>query len=263
MKSSIISALLIASASAAAVKKTSPAKRQSSGTTLIPKTCFDDYSSLEEYFDYLYPWGSDHNGSARMVGNSTDHDYIAIDPAGQLTITAKPVSGQPATSGGTAINYLSGAVHAKQSFAVEAGGGLDFSASVLATTDVGTWPAFWLTATEGWPPEIDLAEWKGSGDISFNTFNTSSEVEAKDVEYPSPTEFHDVKAELRDENGSDVSINFYLDGELVTTQVGAGYTGAGFYLIINLQMEGSSGTPGPTTDTVYAVKNLEVTSYNP
>lgn len=51
-----------------------------------------------------------------------------------------------------------------------------------------------------------------------------------DVDYPSPTEWHDIKAELRDENGSDVSTKFYLDGELVTTQVGKGYTGAGFYL---------------------------------
>ncbi|KAH7014706.1 concanavalin A-like lectin/glucanase domain-containing protein [Macrophomina phaseolina] len=261
MKSTLISALLLTGASALAVKK-SAVKRQS-GTTLIPSTCFDDYASLEEYFNYLYPWGSDHNGSARMVGNSTDHDYIAINPAGQLTITAQPVSGQPATSGGTAINYLSGAVHAKQHFTVEKGGGLDFTGSFLAPTDKGTWPAFWLTATEGWPPEIDMAEWKGSGKISFNTFNTSSEVSAKDVDYPSPTEFHDIKAELRDENGSDVSIKFYMDGSLVTTQVGKGYTGAGFWLIINLQMEGSSGSPGPTTNTTYAVKNLEVTSYNP
>lgn len=53
---------------------------------------------------------------------------------------------------------------------------------------------------------------------------------ATDVDYPSPTEFHDIKAELRDENGSDVSIKFYMDGELVTTQVGKGYTGAGFWL---------------------------------
>ncbi|EOD51808.1 putative glycoside hydrolase family 16 protein [Neofusicoccum parvum UCRNP2] len=259
MKSTLVSALLLTGASAVAVKST--AKRQS-GTTLIPNTCFDDYTSLEEYFAYLYPWGSDHNGSARMVGNSTDHDYVAIDPAGQLTITAQPVTGQPA-NGDIAINYLSGAVHAKQSFAVEAGGGLDFSASFIAPVDQGTWPAFWLTATEGWPPEIDLAEWKGSGKISFNTFNTSSEVDALDIDYPSPTEWHDIKAELRDENGSDVSTKFYLDGELVTTQVGKGYTGAGFYLIINLQMEGSSGSPGPTTNTTYAVKNLEVTSYNP
>ena len=71
---------------------------------------------------------------------------------------------------------------------------------------------------------------KGSGDISFNTFNTSSEVAATDVPYPNPDEFHDVKAELRDENGSDVSITFYLDGEKVVSQVGVDYVGAGFWL---------------------------------
>lgn len=97
-----------------------------------------------------------------------------------------------------------------------------------------------------WPPEVDLAEWKGSGDISFNTFNSSSAVEADDVDYPSPTDFHTIKGELRDENGSDVSIAFYLDGTLITTQYASGLVGQPLNLIIDLQMEGSSGSPGPT-----------------
>ncbi|EAU33891.1 conserved hypothetical protein [Aspergillus terreus NIH2624] len=222
-------------------------------TTLIPTTCFDDYSSLEEYFAYLYPWGSDHNGSARMVGNSSDHEYISVD-SGTLTIVAKPVSGQPPTSGGQEINYLSGAIHSATSFTVEAGSGFDIQAEFQAPTATGTWPAFWLNGADTWPPEIDIAEWKGmyplnfeglrlmgigTGDISFNTFNTSSEVQAHDIEYPSPDNFHTVKAEIRDEDGSNISVKFFLDGTEVTTQYGAE--------IINLQMEGSSGSPGPTT----------------
>ncbi|XHG04517.1 hypothetical protein AWENTII_007783 [Aspergillus wentii] len=129
-------------------------------TTLIPSTCFDSYSSLEEYFSYLYPWGSDHNGSARMVGNSTDHDYISVD-SGTLTLVAKPVSGQPATSGGQEINYLSGAVHSTKTFTVEKGSGFDIQGEFQATTTKGTWPAFWLNGADSWPPELDLAEWKG------------------------------------------------------------------------------------------------------
>ncbi|GES63830.1 putative glycoside hydrolase [Aspergillus terreus] len=239
-------------------------------TTLIPTTCFDDYSSLEEYFAYLYPWGSDHNGSARMVGNSSDHEYISVD-SGTLTIVAKPVSGQPPTSGGQEINYLSGAIHSATSFTVEAGSGFDIQAEFQAPTATGTWPAFWLNGADTWPPEIDIAEWKGmyplnfeglrlmalgTGDISFNTFNTSSEVQAHDIEYPSPDDFHTVKAEIRDEDGSNISVKFFLDGTEVTTQYGAEYVGKPLNLIINLQMEGSSGSPGPTTDTYYRVRNL-------
>ena len=130
-------------------------------TTVIPTTVFSDYTTFESYFNYLYPWGSDHNGAARMVGNSSDHNYIAIKTHGTLTLTAQPVSGQPPTSSGVAINYLSGTVYAKNSLTVEKGGGYDISGSFQATTTKGTWPAFWLTATKGWPPEIDLAEWKG------------------------------------------------------------------------------------------------------
>ncbi|KAI9742101.1 MAG: hypothetical protein M1834_000491 [Cirrosporium novae-zelandiae] len=199
-------------------------------STIIPTTCFDDYTSLETYFSYLYPWGSDHNGGARMVGNSSDHDYISIIDSGTLTLTAQPVTGQPATSSGVAINYLSGTVYAKEQFTVEEGGGYDFEAEFQAPTAQGTWPAFWLTAVVGWPPEVDIAEWKGTGDISFNTFNTSSIVAAKDVEYSDPDSFHTIKAELRDEDGSTVSVAFYMDDSLITTQYGDGFTGAAMYL---------------------------------
>jgi beta-glucanase (GH16 family) len=132
----------------------------SAATTLIPSTCFNSYSSLEKYFAYLYPWGSDHNGSARMVGSSTNHEYISVS-AGTLTLVAKPVSGQPPTKSGGKINYLSGAVHSARTFTVKAGSGFDIQAEFQAPTARGTWPAFWLNGANTWPPEIDLAEWKG------------------------------------------------------------------------------------------------------
>ncbi|TVY55291.1 Galactan endo-beta-1,3-galactanase, partial [Lachnellula suecica] len=103
-------------------------------------------------------------------------------------------------------------------FSVAASGGFDFSGEFQATTTKGTWPAFWLTAVNGWPPEIDMAEWKGAGKISFNTFNTSSVVAAKDVAYASPGAFHAIRSELRDLNGKDVQTKFYMDGVLMATQ---------------------------------------------
>lgn len=196
--------------------------------TIIPSTSFDSQSAFDTDWDYLYPWGSDHNGAARM-----DKAQVSISNS-VLTLTAKPVTGQPdATFAGKplAIHYLSGAIHSKESFTVAKTGGFDFNAEFIAPVAKGTWPAFWLTAVSGWPPEIDLAEWKGSGLISFNTFNTSSVVAAKDVAYPSPTAWHSVKVQVRAEsNGADVSVAFYLDGKLVTTQYGVGYVGKAMWL---------------------------------
>lgn len=165
-----------------------------------------------------------------------DKAHVALVGDNTLTITAEPVTGQgPASSGGESIEikYLSGAIHAKETFTVAAnapGAGYDFTVEVQATTDVGTWPAFWLTGVNSWPPEIDMAEWKGSGKISFNTFNTSSEVAAHDVDYPNPEEFHAIRCELRAHNGVDVQVKYFLDEVEVTTHYGEGFVGEPFWL---------------------------------
>ncbi|KAF2824172.1 hypothetical protein CC86DRAFT_326637 [Ophiobolus disseminans] len=228
-------------------------------TTLIPRTVFDTTATFEQYFTYNYPWGgTTHNGGARM-----DKAHVSISTPGVLTITAQPVKGQPpATHGGKqiAINYLSGACGAKQKFTIPKGGGLIFNAQVQATTTKGTWPAFWLTAVQGWPPEIDMAEWKGSGKISFNTFNTSSSAQTKDITYTSPSAWHDIKCQVKDNGGSVAQVKYWMDGTEVTTHYGRDYVGKELYLVINLQMEGSSGSPGPITNTTYSIRNLEITT---
>lgn len=148
---------------------------------MIPNTSFNSQSDFDTDWSYNYPWGTDHNGAARM-----SPDQVRLS-AGTLTLTARRVDGErPASHGGRqiAIRYLSGAVHAKEHFNVSRGGGYDFSGEFRATTARGTWPAFWLTGVRGWPPEIDMAEWKGSGKISFNTFNTSSQVRASPTPAP-------------------------------------------------------------------------------
>lgn len=194
---------------------------------MIPATSFDSQTDYDASWSDLYPWGSDHNGGARMTSS-----HINIS-SGILTLTASPASGEkPASSGGKSIpiHYLSGTVHAKQHFNVSRTGGYDFSAEFKATTTKGTWPAFWLTAVDGWPPEIDMAEWKGTGRVSFNTFNTSSEVEARDVTYNDQSEWHSFKTEVRDENGKDLAITFYMNGQEITRQVGKGFLGKPMYL---------------------------------
>ena len=99
--------------------------------------------------------------------------------------------------------------------------------------------------------------------ISFNTFNTSSVLQWKDVTYSNPGQFHDIKCIVKDRgNGKDAQVKYFMDGTEVTTHYGKDYVGKPLYLyeiteareqnsclcvysIINLQMEGSSGSPGP------------------
>ncbi|KAK3682752.1 glycoside hydrolase family 16 protein, partial [Podospora appendiculata] len=199
----------------------------SASHVVIPSTSFSSQAAFDTDWAYNYPWGSDHNGAARMAKSQVQ---LANNI---LTLTAKKVTGEKAaTHGGKQIpiHYLSGTVAAKEHFNVSHGGGYDFAGEFRATTTRGTWPAFWLTGVKDWPPEIDMAEWKGSGKISFNTFNTSSQVRATDVPYPNPGEFHKIRCEVRDQNGRDVAVKFYMDDKFVETQYGKGFVGQPMYL---------------------------------
>jgi hypothetical protein len=50
------------------------------------------------------------------------------------------------------------------------------------------------------------------------------------VDYPSPGEFHKIKAQIRAENNADISVKYFLDDVEVTTQYGGDYVGKPFYL---------------------------------
>ncbi|KAJ6571733.1 endo-beta-1,3-galactanase [Mycena capillaripes] len=232
-------------------------------TTVIPITSFSSYTTFESFWAYLYPWGSDHNGSARMVGSSTDHSHIVV-ASSTLSLIATPTSNpSPPTSTANpnpAIHYASGAIHAKSQITVTSANSYTISGDFSSPTVLGTWPAFWLTAVNGWPPETDIGEWKGTNNNWFNTFNTSSIVKSNLVAWPADLSFHSLKAVLTAEsNNADVKIDFYMDNVLQTTQFGQGFVGKPLWLIINLQMEGSSGSPGPTGTTTYKVRNLLMT----
>ncbi|KAF3769917.1 family 16 glycoside hydrolase [Cryphonectria parasitica EP155] len=215
-------------------------------TTLIPDTCFDSEDDLEEYFNFAYPWG----------------DTVSIIDNAYLQLESVYTGPQASDS---ALSYNSGTIYAKQYFTVEADGGLDFQANFVAPVAEGCWPAWWLDGVNSWPPEIDLAEWKGDGDISFNTFNTSTVVAAQDYAYSTPTTaWHTILVELRPEDdGTTLKAEFYINGDLITTQYGSDMVGEPFYMIIDYQMLGSSGSTGPTETTYFDVQYLSVVSYNP
>ncbi|MDT0265777.1 hypothetical protein RM844_05675 [Streptomyces sp. DSM 44915] len=55
-----------------------------------------------------------------------------------------------------------------------------------------------------------------------------------------------------------MDIHYYSDDTWVGQHRGAGFVGQPLWIIVNLQMEGSSGSSGPTTDTLYHARDLYV-----
>lgn len=189
-------------------------------STVLPKTSF---SSFDKYWNYLYPGDeTDHNGGARM-----DKDHVKVE-GNTLIITAEPAEGEPNSShgdGSTPINYRSGAIHSKETWTVKKNGGFDFNAEVLVNPVQGTWPAFWASGAESWPPEIDFLEWMGDGKVLFNTWNTSDINTSKSLAYNNVGEWHSISAKVADDNGKDVKVTFTYDGKVVATQWGKGFVG--------------------------------------
>jgi beta-glucanase (GH16 family) len=122
----------------------------------------------------------------------------------------------------------------------------------------GTWPAFWLTGAWSWPPESDILEFKGDNRNWFNTFRTASDVSSTLVPVSSPGSWHQYRAWITKVNDTDVDIHYYIDGTWHAVHRGAGFVGKPLWVIVNLQMEGSSGGSGPTGDTYYRARNLYI-----
>ncbi|CAG8801446.1 34907_t:CDS:2, partial [Gigaspora margarita] len=121
--------------------------------------------------------------------------------------------------GGNKFDYLSGTIHAKELIEVNSSyPNYLICGDFIAPTIFGTWPAFWLTGTS-WPPEVDILEFKGS---TFNNFNIY-------INNTNPT------------NSDQIILLLLTTGTL-----------------IDLQMEGSSGSPGPFHDTFYYLRNVDI-----
>ncbi|HEX8347053.1 MAG TPA: hypothetical protein VF657_20290 [Actinoplanes sp.] len=218
---------------------------------VIPAGSFNSFGDLETHWHYLYPWGDTHNGTAKMVGGPADRSHVSLD-GGALTLTATPVS-----EGG--IHYHSGAVHAKAHIVVsDAFPEWTMSGRFAPPTVPGTWPAFWLNANSGWPPEIDILEHKGDAVNWCNTFQTATR-QADTTKVDVGGGEHDYSATLTKVAGSaDVTVTYGLDGRTVATHTAVGYAGQSLRLILNLQMEGSSGGPGPAGGATFRASNVTV-----
>lgn len=228
--------------------------------TLIDTNTFDSRSALESAWNYLYPWGSDHNGTARMYASHTDLSQLYIESAGTLVFKATRISGDEGTSSSDPhlpIHYHSAAIHAKKQVLVnDQYPNYEVKGEFQAPSAAGTWPAFWITGANSWPPESDILEFKGSATNWFNTYDGSWE--NTKVSVSGPGSWHGYRAWIAKSSSTDVTIDYYLDGTWVGRHTGSNFVGKPMNIIINLQMEGSSGSSGPSGDTYFRARNVYV-----
>jgi len=224
--------------------------------TILDSTSFSSAKAFEQQWNYFYPWGTDHNGSARMY---KDH-IILQDGVLELKASRLPKNeGKSKLDPYLPVNYHAGAVHAKHQIAITK----DYpeyivSGEFKAPIAAGTWPAFWLTAVNGWPPETDILEFKGD-DVNWqNTFITPKAVTTIKKSIPdADVQWHVYTAVLQRVDEEKTLITYYIDGKKMGTH-DSNFTNKALWLIINLQMEGSSGPSGPEQETSYYARKITV-----
>jgi beta-glucanase (GH16 family) len=244
----------------------------------------DNFSSASSLNGWTYDLGNNNgwgNGESEKYTNSSNNVNVS---GGNLNIQAIGT----ASSSGT--YYTSGRITTQSLFS-QTYGLFQFSAQLPA--GAGLWPAIWMMPTNsvygGWPQsgEIDIMESQGgatnyvqgslhSGN-SYNSENTQYNVYTL-PNNESTTSWHtyDLQWEpvSNGSGGTQVQLNWYVDGNLYETQSGgwtvpssapAGDTNApfdqSFYLIMNLAVGGSYTnyqTPGAGT---YDMKVGYVSAY--
>jgi hypothetical protein len=122
----------------------------------------------------------------------------------------------------------------------------------------GCWPAFWLDTTKSWPPEIDIAEFKGNqgGRVWQNVCNDSQQWQV--AQNYVDGNWHTYSVVMGQANGGNRSYQLYLDGS--NKMQGTYHDGQNspFWVICNFAMEGDSGSPGPTYNTYVTYHNFSI-----
>lgn len=219
-------------------------------------------ANFNTYWAYQYPWGPNHNGSARMFPAN-----VKVVNASEIQLTANKIAGNEGNSTSSpylAIHYHSGTIHSKLQVTVSD----NFpkwviSGQFMPPTAFGTWPAFWLTAVTGWPPEIDQLEIKGTPQIWQNTF--APDKTCATILTPMPlaaTTWHTYGVTVSKFNERDCTVQYSIDGKVTATHTGVNYMNVPLWLIIDLQMEGSGGAPGPAAPVDFYGKNITVVKYS-
>ena len=109
----------------------------------------------------------------------------------------------------------------------------------------GAWPAFWITTEGAWTGEVDIGEWKGSGTCWQNTYDGGWESIGTGANNCTVKTHIALKSTAAGQN--DAYVYLYINGAWKATHTGTNFRNKNFWLIRDLQTEGSSGSPGPTS----------------
>ncbi len=223
--------------------------------TVVDSTSFASVQAFTNNWSYNYPWGTDHNGSARM--NATN----VMVSGGVVTLTSSLTNYYEGTSSASpylTIRYNSGTFYLNTQITVNQQFPIwDISGQFKAPTQTGCWPAFWMTGVNSWPPESDFMEFKGGTTCSQNTYNGSWQTSGTTVS-SAASEWHTYRLVACLENSTNVDFHYYVDGVMESEQTATTFVNAPCWLIVDYQMEGSSGTPGPSYTTYLYVTNIVV-----
>jgi galactan endo-beta-1,3-galactanase len=222
---------------------------------VVNGTSFNSAAAFSAKWNYDYPWGTNHNGSAVM--NATN---IAI-ANGMITITSSLTNhyeGVSTASPYLTIRYNSGTFYLNSDVTVSAQYPMwDISGQFKVPTVTGTWPAFWMTGVNSWPPESDFMEFKGCDCCGGNTYDGSWQTQVTTVSTAS-TAWHTYRLVAQLENSTNVDFHYYIDGVMEAEQTATTFVDAPCYVIVDFQMEGSSGSPGPSSNTYTYVSNIVI-----
>jgi galactan endo-beta-1,3-galactanase len=183
-----------------------------------------------------YPWGRTHNGNVYMTHG------------GDVMKATQP--------GSNGKKYNSGGSYSTVKTMVW-GGDATMGAQATCTHHNpvrGVWPAFWMTTEGAWTGEVDIAEWKGSGTVWQNTYDGGWE-ERHDIWVTNAVFKAHCWLISTTAGQNHVRVSLLINNSQKALHTGNNFRNKNFWIIRNLQMEGSSGSPGPSS-AQYTCSNI-------
>jgi beta-glucanase (GH16 family) len=184
-------------------------------------------------------WSTDDSNRDDGLAYIMDDDVIVSNGTLKLRDEKRDVVG-PQTH--RVYHYTTGYIQTAGKFSA-AYGYFEIRARVTTNVGQGIWPAFWMLGN-GWPPEMDIAEWITSGNnFHQGLYGTDSHWHDYHTFTPFPTGLHTYS--MLWSPGQQI---YYVDGQPRLTINGSYVPSQGMYLILD---NGINDTSPPNGSTIF------------